>query len=254
MSDSWEPRLPPAPVRERATGFPVGLTVATAIALALLIALGVWQLQRLKWKEGLLAHIAALQSAPARPLEPELDALADGRKLDFTRVRVTCPGLATAPFLELYGLKDGQAGWRLISACPVSSRSYRTILVDRGFVLDTETTRPPVDAAAAAPVELVGVLRAPDRPSFIAPKNRGGSARWFSRDVPAMARTLGAPQPAPIFLFAETSTNPGFPALQPAPLPGEIPNRHLEYALTWFGLAAALAGVYAAVLLRRRKI
>jgi len=210
-------------------------------------------LQRLKWKEGLLAHIAALQSAPARPLEPELDALAKGRNVDFTRVRLTCPGLGSAPFLELYGLKDGQAGWRLVSACAVASSRYRTILVDRGFVIDTVTARPPVDRTATAPVELVGVLRTPDRPSFMTPKNRTDGNRWYSRDVPAMAKLLGAPAPAPIFLFAETSSNPGFAALEPAPLPAEIPNRHLEYALTWFGLAAALAGVYAAVLLRRRK-
>jgi surfeit locus 1 family protein len=252
MADSWEPQLPPGKaVRARPAGFPIGLTVATAIALAILLGLGVWQLQRLKWKEGLLAHIAALQHAPARPIEPMLDALAQGRNIDFTRVRLTCPGLASAPFLELYGIKDGEAGWRLISACPVATSRYRTVLVDRGFVSDTVAQRPKVDRASTTPVELVGVLRTPDHASFMTPANK--PERWFSRDVPAMAKTLGAPQPTPIFLFAETASNPEFPALQPAPLPAEIPNRHLEYALTWFGLAAALAGVYAAVLLRRRK-
>ncbi|CAN7564949.1 SURF1 family protein [Phenylobacterium sp. LjRoot225] len=254
MADSWEPQLPPAPAASpRATGFPLGLTVATALALVLLIGLGVWQLQRLTWKEALLAHIAALQSAPARPLEPELDALAGGRNVDFTRVRLSCPGLGAAPFLELYGLKDGQAGWRLVSACAVTSNRYRTVLVDRGFVIDTVTARPAVDRTITAPVEVVGVLRIPDRATFMTPKNGAAADRWYSRDVPAMAKALGAPLPAPIFLFAETSSNPGFAALEPAPLPAEIPNRHLDYALTWFGLAAALAGVYAAVLLRRRK-
>lgn len=250
MADRREPARPPT------AGFPIGLTVATAIALALLIGLGVWQLQRLKWKEGLLAHIAALQGAPARPIEPVLDALAQGRNVDFTRVRVTCPGLGAAPFLELYGLKDGEAGWRLVSACPVATSRYRTVLVDRGFVNDDVKARPSVDRAATAPVEMVGVLRTPDRPTFVTPKNPAGpsgAGHWFSRDVPAMARALGVAAPAPIFLFAATSSNPGFAALLPAPLPGEIPNRHLEYALTWFGLAASLAGVYAAVLLRRRK-
>lgn len=244
-------RPAPAP---RATGFPIGMTVATAIALVILIALGTWQLQRLKWKDGLLAHIAALQSAPARPLEPTLDALADGGAVDFTRVRVICPGLAQAPFVELYGLKDGQAGARLISACSVASRKYRAVLVDRGFVADTVSARPPVDAADQAPLEVVGVLRVPDRATFITPANKPEAGRWFSRDVDAMAKALGAPAPAaPVFLFAESATSPGFAALQPAPLPAEIPNRHLEYALTWFGLAGALAGVYLAVLLRRRK-
>lgn len=242
----------PAPAA-RAAGFPLGLTVATAIALAILIALGAWQLQRMAWKNQLLAHVAALQSAAPQPLEPVLDALADGRDVDFTRVRVSCPGLAGAPFLELYGLKDGQAGSRLISACTVASRKYRTVLVDRGFVGDTISARPPIDPADRTPVELTGVLRVPDRATFMTPPNQVQANRWFSRDTEAMARALGAAAPAPVFLFAESATNPGFPALQPAPLPAQIPNRHLEYALTWFGLAAALAGVYAAVLLRRRK-
>jgi surfeit locus 1 family protein len=235
-------------------GFPIGMTLATLVALAILIGLGSWQLQRLKWKEGLLAHIAELRSAPARPLEPILDSLADGRTVDFTRVRVTCPGLAKAAYLELYGLKDGRAGSRLISACAVASRRYRTVLVDRGFVADVISARPPVDGADTAPFELVGVLRTPDKATFMTPKNNPTTGRWFSRDIPAMARSLGAPSPAPAFLFAETSSNPEWKALEPAPLPSEIPNRHLEYALTWFGLAAALAGVYAAVLVRRRKI
>jgi surfeit locus 1 family protein len=239
--------------RPRGQGFPVGLTIATALAFALLVALGVWQLQRLKWKEGLLTQIAALQGAPARPLEPILNTLAHGGDVGFIRVRVTCPGLASAPYLELYGLKDGQAGSRLISACPVESDRYRTVLVDRGFVADTVSARPPVDRAATAPVDLVGVLRAVDKPSFVTPPNRPGANRWFSRDIPAMARALAAAQPAPIFLFAESASNPEFKALQPAPLPAHIPNRHLEYALTWFGLAAALVGVYAAGLLKRRK-
>jgi surfeit locus 1 family protein len=254
MADSWEPQLPP-PSRQHAArdGFPVGMTIATALALVLLIALGVWQLQRLKWKEGLLAHIAALQHAPTRPLEPELDALAHGRDVDFTRVAITCPGLASAPFLQLYALKDGQAGFRLISACPVDSDRYRTVLVDRGFVPDDVAARPPVDRADKAPVAVTGILRAPDKASFVTPKNRPDANRWFSRDVPAMARALQAPQPAPVFLFAETSSNPRFAALTPAPLPTNIPNRHLEYALTWFGLAAGLVGVYAAGLLNRRK-
>ena len=234
--------------------FPLGLTAATLIALVILVALGAWQLQRLAWKERLLAHVEALRSAPARPLEPVLDGLADGRDVDFTRVRVTCPGLSRAPYLELYGLKDGQAGSRLISACTVASRSFRTVLVDRGFVRDVISARPPVDPADRGPVEVTGVLRTPEPATFMTPKNQAGANRWFSRDVPAMARALDAPLPAPVFLFAETSSNPEWQALQPAPLPSQIPNRHLEYALTWFGLAAALAGVYAAVLVRRRKI
>ena len=71
-----------------AAGFPVGLTIGDAIAFAILIGLGVWQLQRLKWKEGLLAHIAALQAAPGPRRSSRCSTrLGDGRDADFTRVR-----------------------------------------------------------------------------------------------------------------------------------------------------------------------
>lgn len=231
--------------------FPVGLTIATAIAFAILVSLGVWQLQRLKWKEGILAHVAALQTARPAPLGPVLDGVAQGRDADFTRVAATCPGLAHAPFIELYWLHEGgQAGVRLISACPVQSASYRTVLVDRGFLPDTVAARPKVDPADQAPVSLNGVLRKPERASFFAPKNRPG--HWFTRDIPAMARALGASAPAPVILMSETSSNPELTALDPSPIPTDIPNRHFEYALTWFGLAAGLLGVYAARLFGRK--
>jgi surfeit locus 1 family protein len=232
--------------------FPVGLTVTVAICFAILVGLGVWQLQRLKWKEAILAHVAALQTAAPVPIGPVLDRAARGADIDFTRVSLVCPGLAEARFVQFYAIHEGgQAGWRLISACPVQSAAYRTIVVDRGFIPDTISARPPVDPAATAPVEVTGILRKPDRPSFVAPRNR--PPHWFVRDVAAMARALGAPAPAPVFLFAETSSNPRFAALQPAPLPTNIPNRHFEYALTWFGLAAALLGVYVAALFGRAR-
>lgn len=234
-----------------AARFPVGLTIASVIALVILLALGTWQLQRLAWKRDLLARIEALQEAPARPLGAVLAAQAAGQDVDFTRVRVTCPGLAKAAYVELYGLREGQAGARLISACPVDGAPYRTILVDRGFVADTISSRPPVDPADRAPVEVTGVLRNPEAGNSFSPPNRPD--RWFTRDADGMAGALGAPDAAPVFLMAETSSNPEWQALAPAPIPAAISNRHMEYAVTWYGLAAALLGVYAAMLLKRRK-
>ncbi len=237
---------PAAPVK----GFPVGLTIATAIAMAILLTLGTWQVQRLTWKRDLLARIEALQAAPARPLGPVLAERAAGADVDFTRVTVSCPGLATAPYVELYGLRDGQAGSRLISACPIEAGPYHTILVDRGFVGDTVSARPPV-AAAQAPLTVTGVLRSPDKAGAFSPPDRPD--RWFTRNPEGMAAALGAAAPAPVFLMAETPTNPEWAGLVPAPVPTNVSNRHLEYAVTWYGLAAALAGVYAAMLLKRRK-
>jgi surfeit locus 1 family protein len=133
----------------------------------------------------------------------------------------------------------------------VENHSYKSILVDRGFVPDTVPARPVVDAGDRTPIEVEGVLRKPERGNFVTPKNRPG--HWFTHEVALMARTLGAAAPAPVILYAESRTNPGIAALKPAPLPPEIPNRHFEYALTWFALAGALAGVYGAMLLRRIK-
>ena len=251
MTEAWEPQIEPRPAKPEPRGFPVGLTIAAAVAFAILIGLGVWQLQRLKWKEALLAHVAALEAARPRAIEPVLDGLSQGREVSFTRVTLNCPGLATAPFLEVYDLREGQAGQRLISACAVQSARYRSVLVDRGYVADTVTARPPVVAASVAPVTITGVLRPAEHGNFATPKNKPD--RWYIRDVRAMSAVLKAPAPAPIILFAETSSNPEFKALVPAPLPVEIPNRHFEYALTWFGLAGGLAGVYSAVLFKRIK-
>lgn len=222
--------------------FPIGLTIATAISLVILCCLGAWQVQRLSWKNGLLTRIAALQGAAATPWTPGAG--------EFTRVSLTCPGLATAPFVELYAIRDGKAGERIISACPTPQG---VVLVDRGFVADTVSARPPVDAADRTPVSVTGVLRAGDARSFVTPPDQPDQRQYFARDAAAIGAGLSAANPAPLFLMAETSTNPDWAALEPAPLPAEISNRHLEYALTWFGLAATLACVYAAMLWRRRK-
>lgn len=233
--------------------WPVGLTIAAAIGLAILLSLGAWQLKRLAWKEDLLARVAALQAAPAQPAEPVLAKMAKGQDLGFTRVVVDCPGLAKAPYVQLYSVRDGQAGVRLISACATPGAPYGALLVDRGFVADIISARPPVDAADASPLRVQGVLRAPDEATFVTPPNDAAKNAWYSRDVAAMAKTLKAERPAPLMLLAETSSNPEWKALVPAPLPDQISNRHLEYAFTWFGLAGALLAVYAAVLWRRWK-
>jgi len=248
MTTDAVPGRSPGPRR-----FPVGLTFATAIGLAILIGLGLWQVKRLAWKEALLVRIAALQTAPPRPLTPLLDQMAAGADLDFARVVVDCPGLGSAPFVQLYSVREAGAGVRLISACKVASGHYGAILVDRGFLPDGAAARPAVDPAAQAPVRMIGVLRRPEPANFVTPKNDLAGDHWYSRDAAAMARALKAPTPAPMFLMAEVSSNPELRALNPAPLPADIPNRHLEYAVTWFGLAAALACVYAASLWKRWK-
>jgi surfeit locus 1 family protein len=230
---------------------PVGLTVATAIALVILCGLGTWQLQRKAWKEQLLADIAARSNAAARPAAAVLAESAQGRDVEFTHVTADCPGLASAPYVELYALTEGQTGVRLMSACRLTGAPYAAVLVDRGFVADTISARPAVRPGDLTTTAVAGVLRKPDKPTFVTRRHQPGDRTWFSRDLQGMGQALGAGTVVPYFLAAGTSTNPEWKALQPLPLPAEIPNRHLEYALTWFGLAAALLGVYGGFVARR---
>jgi surfeit locus 1 family protein len=168
----------------------------------------------------------------------------------YTRVSVDCPGLSRAPFVRLYSLKDGEAGERLLSACRLPDG--RSLLIDRGFLADGARAPVAYGSPSDQPFQVTGVLRQPDAASIFTPKHRPGR-RWFARDLPAMARELSAPDPIPYFLAVETRTNPEDAALTPAPIPTNISNRHLGYVITWFGLAAALAGVYANLLRHRLK-
>ena len=225
--------------------------IVVLLAFCLLIALGVWQVQRLKWKTALLAHIAALQSAPAQSIDGVLRRASAGIDVDFTRVETVCPQVETTPVLRLYAIYQGLAGYRLITACRLSQGPYGSILVDRGFVPMPGDDQPRAIPGKTIEVPVVGVLRSPDAKSFAAAPNQPGANLWYWRDIAGMARVLGVPRPAPVFLMLETPA-PADMTPRPAAVPTNIPNNHLGYAITWFGLAAALAGVYLAVLLRRR--
>jgi surfeit locus 1 family protein len=220
------------------------------VALAILIGLGIWQVQRLHWKEGLLARIHALQAAPPRPLEPALRGAAHGADVQFTRVSVDCPDIETTTFVRLWAVPDARSGYRIITACRLAGAPYGSILVDRGFVPLDDASKLTSGARLVGPI--VGVLRQGDRPNAFTPANQPAQNLWYSRDVPAMARALGADAPAPVFLMLEAPAPKGGRP-EPSALPAEIPNNHLQYAVTWFGLAAALAGVYLASLWRRLK-
>lgn len=231
----------PATTAPTSRTFPVLLTLVAAAAFAVLVSLGVWQLQRLAWKQDLLARIEAARSAAPVTLEQAL-ARPDP---EFARVTALCRGLDRAPYVELQTLLDGESGVRLVSLCSPQT----PILVDRGFVPDDVSARPPSDGGAM-PVAVRGVLRRGEAANAFTPPAE--DRRVYVRDLAAMAERLGGGR-TDLMLVAETSTNPEWRALRPAALPAGLTNNHLGYALTWFGLAAALAGVYAAMLWRRLK-
>ena len=223
--------------------FPWGLTIVCALAFVLLMSLGVWQVQRMQWKNGLIAQAEAAAALPPAP-PVEVLALHDPA---FRKILIDCPGLATAPYVELQTIHEGQAGVRLISACRPTDFPAE-FLIDRGFVAEGISARPPV-AASVAPFRVTAELREVPPPGPMAlPVDKG---RFFARDTLGMARALGVADPDPNTLFALTSSNPEWQALQPFAPPAAFSNNHLGYALTWFGLALALVGFYIALLRRK---
>ena len=230
------------------------MAVATLLALLVLLGLGTWQLERLGWKRDLLARIAALHDAPAEPLTVVLHRIADAQDVEFTRVQAQCAEVS-AKVVHLYALHEGAPGWRPVAACRLTTGPHASILVDLGFA-PGEAGAGPVDTAVTLPAgrPIIGVLRRPSPEAWfesLAPRPPSPDRRrWFRRDIAGMAAALGAPNPAPVMLMLESPATPGLTA---SPLPTGISNRHLEYALTWYGLALALAAVYIAKLLRDRK-
>ena len=225
--------------------FPWLLTVLVLPMLALLIGLGSWQAQRMVWKEGL---ISAAEAAASHPPVPLAEALAVPNP-EFLRAAVVCPGLATAPFVELQSILDGQTGSRLISICtpPGATQSF---LIDRGFIADTATTRPGVINSALPLSILVEIRRTPPPGMMTPPPSQG---RFYARDSGAMARALGSTLPSEFTLFALASTNPELVDLKASSPPAVFSNNHLGYAITWFGLAIVLIGFYVALIGRRLK-
>lgn len=222
--------------------FPFGLTLAALVALALLCGLGVWQVQRMQWKNGLIDQAEAAAGLPPAPIAAVM-ALDDPA---FRKVAIDCPGLATAPYVELQTIHDGEPGVRLISACRPAGFPT-AFLIDRGFVSETISARPPVAVSTASFPVVAEVRETPPPGPMALPVDKG---RFFARDMTGMAEALGVADPDPNTLFALTSSNPELQALQPSAPPAAFSNNHLGYALTWFGLALALVGFYI-VLLRK---
>jgi len=210
--------------------FPIGLTLAAALAIAIMAGLGVWQLQRLVWKHQEMARIAARGNAPPQPIGPVLARLAAGHSADFTRVAADCLPGARAPAVFHMTTDNGDWIARVLAACRLAGGAYDGVIVDRGFLTASRgSTATPAAAAVPPPAHVEGVL--------------------FAKPQPPAA---GLARPAPVVLSVERETPPP-PGIQPAPYANASDNLHYvgAYAPTWFGLAGALACVYAAMLWRR---
>jgi surfeit locus 1 family protein len=210
---------------------------AVTACLAILIALGTWQLQRREWKRGILDAIAAAEAAPPRPLE--------GRPPDFTRVVVS--GRLLHDRQALVGSSSRQAGLGGQLVVPLVRDGEPPILVDRGWV---PADRRRALAQAEGQVTIVGYVRPADRRNWFTPADDPAARRFFVFDPPAIGAALGVPEAAPFVLVAlGAPPADGYPA--PARTLPRPSNNHLSYAITWYGLAVALLAVAFARILRK---
>ncbi len=207
------------------------------LGAAVLVALGVWQLQRLAWKEGILADIAQrMQSAPVA-----VPAVADPVIDRF--LPVTATGDFTGEALDvLVSRREIGAGYRVIA---VFVTGGRRILVDRGFVVDEARG---TGHAATGAVSVTGNLHWPDEIDSYTPAPDTKTGVWFARDVPMLSAALGT---EPVLIIARSNTGDGIEAM-PVGDAG-IPNNHLGYAIQWFLLAVVWLGMTALYLWRIRR-
>lgn len=225
------------------------LTLLTLACLAVLVALGTWQLQRKQWKDGLSAWIKHRTAAAPVPLEAALAEWNATGNVEYLRVRVE-GSLGGERQARLYAIDRGRAGWHLIA--PLRLTSGAVVLINRGFVPgSSEPGQAPAGQGAAEPIAVTGLVRVPPvASSWFTPANDPAKNIWYSVALPEMARWLGLGQDtalAPFVIEAEATLNSASDAPRGGVTRLAFPNRHLEYALTWYGLALALAAVYAAL-------
>lgn len=214
-------------------------TAVFAVMFAALIALGVWQLQRLHWKLGLIAQVNRSLAAAPISLDRALTTGAQYR-------RVALNGrFENAKEAYVYETgPDGAPVYHVLT--PFAAGDGRTLMVDRGIV-PVELRDPARRARGQLEGErrIVGVWRTPDAPGYFTPPPDAAHRIWYSPDVTAIAAADHVRLAAPVIVEADAAPNPGG-----WPLGGQsrvtFRNEHLQYAVTWFLLAAALVGVYLA--------
>jgi surfeit locus 1 family protein len=220
-------------------------TLFTLAALALLIGLGLWQLRRLEWKEGLIAEIEARAKGTPISLNEAIDLTHAGKDPSYYRVHVK-GRFENDKERYLYALStDGEPGWHVIT--PFDTVEGDLVLIDRGFVTDKlrdPATRP--EGESQGEIDLTGLVRLPEQQGLFTPDNDPKGNHWFWRDLDGMTISMfptATMNPAPFFLEAEKSDVPGgWPQGGQTRL--ELPNNHLQYAITWFLLAFAVLVIY----------
>jgi surfeit locus 1 family protein len=252
--DTARAGAPPADTRRARSGV-LAASLAAAVALAILIGLGLWQLERRTWKEALIATLQQRLAATAVALPPAgqwgtLEAVRD----EFLRVAFAAEfqndkeALVYTTGSSMRTDTSGPGYWVFT---PARLGDGRIVMVNRGFVPEGrqgEATRR--DGAVSGRIDIIGVLRWPESPGLFTPAGDPTRNIWFARDSAAMAAAKNIADAAPFYVEMESPVPPGgLP--HPGPVQPSLPNNHFQYALTWLGLAAVLVGVYTAWMVGR---
>jgi surfeit locus 1 family protein len=227
--------------------------VIVLLSLVLLLALGTWQVERLYWKEGLLADIAERRAAAPIPLADVERKLAAGENIEYRRVSLSGT-FDHAKERHFFATFEGRTGFYVYT--PLMLADGEAIFVNRGFV-PYEMKEPATRAAGEVAGEQVitGYARAKlaAKPSMIVPDNDLAKNIFYWKDLDAMASSAGLSDVIPMFVDADASiANPGgWP--KGGVTQFDLPNSHLQYAVTWYGLAAALLAVVFGMWWRSRR-
>jgi surfeit locus 1 family protein len=224
-------------------------SVATALVLALLVGLGLWQLDRKTWKETLIAAMnERLAAAPADLPAPAIWRQLTPENAEFRRVRFHAeflPVRDTYVYVAGSALRNDIKGPGYFVFRPARLADGGVVVVNRGYVPLDHTGQ-----SSAGTQDVTGYLRFPEKGSPFTAASDANRDTWFVRDQRAMAAARGWGEVAPFYVDQETPV-PAGGLPRPSALTVNLRNDHLGYALTWFGLAATLVGVFAAWLIAR---
>jgi cytochrome oxidase assembly protein ShyY1 len=239
----------------------VGFGIFTLLILTLLIGLGVWQLQRRVEKHALIAQLTErLAAAPgALPSPAQWSALTPAGD-EFRRVRFSAT-YKQRPDAMVYSsgsaIREDVSGPGTWAFLPARLPGGETIAINTGFVQNTMQDRAQQDRAVTrlvtgAPVTLTGYIRFPESAGALTPQENIAKRLWFTRDHVAIARALGWGEVAPFYIDLETPVpENGIP--KPGPLEVHLKDDHLQYAITWFGLAGAVLIAFGVWLFGQRR-
>lgn len=225
---------------------PVITGILVLIALAILLSLGTWQLQRLHWKQSLLADIAARQAAAPVPLADIEAMAASGGDIEYRKVTATGRYINNKE-RHFFATWRGQTGFYVYT--PLELADGRILFVNRGFVpYENKEPEMRMQGQLTDQQTVTGLARAKlaGKPSWVVPDNDVAKNIFYWKDLDVMAESVGLEKArvVPFFVDADSAPNPaGLPIGGVTQV--DLPNDHLQYALTWYGLAAVLVTVVA---------